>query len=174
MPVVWDAAVSTAIGATATIAGVVAGGMISRRGEDRRWLRDTQMGAYAAVLREYTRIEFELRSAYHRNMQPSIDWAPWGAALASLSLVATHDVGSATSALSEAMRSFEQFVLGGKRSGDEDLQAVTRIVASAQMTFVDTARRSLERSQHPLPWQLGGPPAPVREFDAMAQQEAET
>lgn len=171
MPVAWDAVASTAVGAVTTIAGVVAGGMIGRRGEDRRWLRDTQTGAYAAVLREYTRIEFELRSAYHRNQQPSIDWAPWGAALTSLSLVATRDVSAATVGLSEAMQSFEQFVLGGKRPDDEDLQCITRIVARAQMTFINAARRSLERSQHPLPWQLGGPPTVIRDSDGRRHQE---
>ncbi len=65
VPVPWDVLASTTGAVVATVVGVVVGGVVSRRGQDRHWLRDTQTEAYAAVLREYTRIEFDLRAGYH-------------------------------------------------------------------------------------------------------------
>lgn len=160
MAVPWDVVVSTVGGAAATVAGVLVGGIVGRRGQDRHWLRDTQAATYAAVLREYTRIEFDLRSAYYQERQPGIDWAPWGAALAALSLVATEEAATAAARLTEAMREFEQFVLGGRRETDDPLQRISGVVAESQLAFVNAARRSLDRSQRPLQWQLGGPPTP--------------
>lgn len=39
----------------------VAGGLLGRRTQTRHWLTDTKATTYAAVLREYTRVEFGLR-----------------------------------------------------------------------------------------------------------------
>lgn len=133
---------------------------MGRRSQDRHWLHDTQAATYAAVLREYTRIEFDLRSAYHQNQPPAIDWAPWGAATAALSLVSSEEFAAATSLFTEALAEFETFVYGGRRPDDDELHRIGRIVAEAQMAFVNAARRSLDRSQRPLPRQLGGPPTP--------------
>jgi hypothetical protein len=142
----------------ATVVGVLVGGFVGYRNQDRHWLKNTQAAAYAAVLREYTRIEFELRSAYYRDEPPSVDWAPWSAALASLSLVASPEVADTTHRFSSAMREFDQFVLGGKRVEDAELQRISSLLAEAQMAFVNAARRSLNRTQQPLTPQLGGPP----------------
>jgi hypothetical protein len=160
MPVPWEVLVSTAGGVAATIIGVAVGGVVSRRGQDRHWLRDTQTEAYAAVLREYTRIEFDLRVAYHQDRQVAPDWARWGAALATLSLVASPEVAIAAERLSLAMREFEEFVKGGRRPTHDELGGFSARLAQAQMAFVNTARRSLDGTQRPLDAQLGGPPTP--------------
>jgi hypothetical protein len=154
----WGVVVSTVGGVMATVVGVLVGGFVGYRSQDRHWLKNTQAAAYAVVLREYTRIEFQLRSAYYRDERPVVDWAPWGAALASLSLVASPQVADTTHRFSTAMREFEQFVLGGKRAEEAELHRVSAVLAEAQMAFVNAARRSLDRSQQPLTPQLGGPP----------------
>jgi hypothetical protein len=158
MAVSWDVVASAIGGVTATIVGVLVGGLVGHRNQDRQWFKNTQAAAYAAVLQEYTRIEFELRSAYYRDERPAVDWAPWGAALASLSLVASTQVADTTHRFTVAMRAFEQFVLGGKRADDTELHRISSVLADAQMAFVNAARRSLDRSQQPLKPQLGGPP----------------
>jgi hypothetical protein len=159
----WDVVASGGGAVVATVLGVVAGGVVTRRAQDRHWLRDTQAATYAAVLREYARIEIDLRTAYHQNRLPAVDWAPWGAALASLSLVASTEAAAITARFTEAIMEFERFVLGGKPAAtaperDAELRRVSQLVAEAQMAFVNAARQSLDRSQRPLRWQLGGPP----------------
>jgi hypothetical protein len=106
----------------------------------------------------YTRIEFDLRSACYQDKRTRIDWAPWGAALASLSLVASEEVAAATSRFTEAMREFKTFGLGGKRTKDDGLQLAAQVLAQAQMGFVNAARRSLDHSQRPCPGSSAVPP----------------
>lgn len=134
------------------------GGFVGHRSQDRHWLKDRQAATYAAVLQEYTRIEFELRSAYYRDERPVVDWAPWGAALAALGLVASPYVADTAQRFTLAMREFEQFVLGGKRAEDTELHQASRLLVEAQLAFVNAARLSLNRHQQPLTAQLGGPP----------------
>lgn len=44
--VVLDALVTTAAGAVSATVGVLVGGMVTRRAQDRQWLRDQQLVAY--------------------------------------------------------------------------------------------------------------------------------
>lgn len=158
MPVPWDVLASTTGAVAATVVGVVVGGVVSRRGQDRHWLRDTQTEAYAAVLREYTRIEFDLRAGYHHGSHAAPDWARWGAALATLSLVASPEVAAAAEGLSSALRRFEIAVTAAQRPTSDELAVFSGQVARAQMAFVNAARRALDGGQRPLDTQLGGPP----------------
>ena len=132
MQVAWAVVASTAGGAPPTSSACWSAVSVSRRSQDRHWLRDRR-ATYAAVLRVYTRIEFDLRSACYQDKRTRIDWAPWGAALASLSLVASEEVAAATSRFTEAMREFKTFDLGGKRTKDEGLQLAAQVLAQAQM-----------------------------------------
>ena len=106
-----------------------------------------------------TRIEFDLRLAYYQDKRPRIDRAPWGAALASLSLVASDEVAAATSRFTEAMREFKAFDLGGKRTKDDGLRVPgwpgTRPGPDGLWERGTMVARS---PTTPLPGQLGGPP----------------
>ena len=157
MQVAWAVVASTAGGAPPTSSACWSAVSVSRRSQDRHWLRDRR-ATYAAVLRVYTRIEFDLRSACYQDKRTRIDWAPWGAALASLSLVASEEVAAATSRFTEAMREFKTFGLGGKRTKDDGLQLAAQVLAQAQMGFVNAARRSLDHSQRPCPGSSAVPP----------------
>ncbi|WP_189254929.1 hypothetical protein [Lentzea flava] len=90
-----------------TLLGVLAGGVLARRTQERHWLKDTEAEAYAAVLREYTRVEFDLRMAHVERRAPKVDWAPWGAAPTALSLVAEDRAVSAAEQLARTFVSME-------------------------------------------------------------------
>jgi len=155
----WTVLVSTVGGALTTLLGVMAGGLLSRRAQERHWMRDAKATAYAAVVREYTRAEFDLRMAFHRRAAPKVDWAQWGGAVAALSLVADDEVVAAASAMGDAFVDLESFVLSGR----QDTARWGRLLESlvdAQMRFVNTARRSLDRAQPELHVRLGGPLLP--------------
>jgi hypothetical protein len=81
-----------------------------------------------------------------------------GAALASLSLVASEEAAAATSRFTEAMREFKAFDPGGKRTKDDERQLATQVLAQAQMVFVNAARRSPGHSQRPCPGSSAVPP----------------
>jgi hypothetical protein len=156
MQVAWAVVASTAGGAPPTSSACWPAVSVSRRSQDRHWLRGRR-ATYAAVLRVYTRIEFDLRSACYQDKRTRIDRAPWGAALASLSLVASEEVAAATSRFTEAMREFKTFGLGGKHQGRWAAAGCpgTRPGPDGLCERGTTVARSLTT---PLPWQLGGPP----------------
>jgi hypothetical protein len=57
---------------------VLAGGVLTRRTQEKHWMREARVEAYAAVLREYPRVQVELRSARQEVRRPEADWASWG------------------------------------------------------------------------------------------------
>jgi hypothetical protein len=152
----WQLVVSGVAGAATTLLGVVVGGVLGRRTQERHWLKDTRAASCAAVLREYTRAEFDIRLAYLGKRAPVVDWAPWGAALAGLSLVADDEVVAAAERLSGALQRLDAFVHAGELDEGE-WRDVQRAVVEAQMAFVNAARRSLDPSQAELRVRVGGP-----------------
>lgn len=154
----WEALISTAGGAAATIIGVVAGGVLGRRSQNQQWVRDNQTKTYSTFLQEVTKVEMELREAYIADRPLVFDWAPWNAALVSLSLVATREVAAAAAELTSGIGRFGLMV-DRSPTTREELQEIVSVLAAAQLAFVNAARRSLHHSQDPLDWQLGGPPA---------------
>ena len=46
--------VSTTAGALSATVGVVVGGIVTRRAQDRHWVRDKELVAYEDLLREYS------------------------------------------------------------------------------------------------------------------------
>ncbi|MFI0907071.1 hypothetical protein ACH4TE_26660 [Streptomyces sioyaensis] len=163
----WDAIVTTGIGAAATVAGILVGGVVGRRNQNQQWLRDTQSATCAAYLREFTAIEIELREAYLEDRSNTADWSPFNAALTSLSLVATPEVANAASELTEAIGRLALMVADQGPKDRDGLRRIMSELASRQVSFVNAARRSLDASQQPLGLQLGGPP-PWREIEPYA------
>jgi hypothetical protein len=149
--------VSTFGGVLTTLLGVGVGALLSRRAQERQWLKDAKAQAYAGVLRAYTRIEFDLRGAHlkkHSVLQ--VDWAPWGGALAALSLVADEDVVAAANRLAEVLNAMDVFVHRGEEQAEGWRELQAELIA-AQMGFVNTARRSLDRLQPVVRTRIGGP-----------------
>jgi hypothetical protein len=153
----WDVVASTAGGAIATILGVLVGSFVGHRTQERHWLRDKKAEVYANFLREYTRVEWDLRRAYLQEQAPQVDWAPWGAASTTISLVADAKVVTAAARIVEQFLRIEAFVRHGKRQ-DAEWQRLTAQLVEAQLGFVNAARRELDRSQPALQERIGGPP----------------
>jgi hypothetical protein len=153
----WTVFVSTAGGAVTSLLGVLVGGLLARRSQDRHWLKDTKASAYRALLREYTRTEFDVRRAYLGLLEVTeLDWARWGAAVTELSLVADDKVAVAAQGISDILVRMERQVHGGERDDDE-WRRLQHALVDAQRSFVTAARRSLSPSQPALTVRVGGP-----------------
>ncbi|MFF3601688.1 hypothetical protein [Kitasatospora indigofera] len=63
MAVDWDTLATTGLGAATTVFGIVVGGFVGRRSQDRQRVLDTRSAAYATFLREYAKAEIDLREA---------------------------------------------------------------------------------------------------------------
>jgi hypothetical protein len=111
---------------------------------------------YAAVLREYTRVEFGLRLAYFDRRPAEVDWATWSESLTSLSLVAEDEVVTAANVLAETIGLVGEHAHRSDQDGERWRHLQIQL-ADAQLTFVNAARRSLDRKQPPARARLGGP-----------------
>ncbi len=158
MAVPWELVISTAGGVAATVVGVVAGGVVGRRGQNEQWIRDNRTKAYADFLQAFATLEMELREAFLEDRPHTVDWVPWHSALTTISLVAPREVAAAASELTGAVGRFCELVDSSPKTR-EDLRGIHAVLVEGQMRFVNAARGSLDGSQSPLEWQLGGPPA---------------
>ncbi|MFG3034949.1 hypothetical protein ACGFZJ_41475 [Streptomyces sp. NPDC048253] len=158
LTVPWEIVISTAGGVAATVVGVFAGGVVGRRGQNEQWVRDNRTATYATFLREFVAVEIELRTAFLADRPHRLDWAPWNAALVALSLVATREVAAAAAELTSTVGRFAELVARSPKTREE-LREAQEALAAGQLRFVNAARVSLDGSQAPLDWQLGGPPA---------------
>ncbi|RZT78848.1 hypothetical protein EV382_2041 [Micromonospora violae] len=69
-----DIAVTTLGGALSATVGVFVGGLLTRRAQDRHWLRDRQLVAYQDLLREYATFSMILRRAHLGRTAWDYDW----------------------------------------------------------------------------------------------------
>ncbi|MBS2966839.1 hypothetical protein KGA66_27640 [Actinocrinis puniceicyclus] len=72
-------------GILATVLGVVLGSILTGRSQRSTWIRDRQLEAYAAIIREGTRAQLVLREHFKGHIH-RVDWTPWNEALATISL----------------------------------------------------------------------------------------
>ncbi|MFI9243799.1 hypothetical protein ACIGXF_14620 [Streptomyces sp. NPDC053086] len=161
MAVPWDLLISTAGGVAATVVGVIAGGIVGRRGQNRQWLQGTQTVAYERFLQAFGAVEAELREAFLEERQPApAIWGPFNAGVQSLSLVATREAAAATLELCDVVEDFTLLFHGrhGRQPTDlEQLRPIHSALEEAHLKFVNAARRSLDPSQERLDQTLGGP-----------------
>lgn len=153
----WAVIATSAGGVATTLLGVVVGGLLGRRTQSRQWLTDTKATSYAAVLREFTRVEFALRIAYADRRPAEVEWAAWSEALTSLSLVAEDEVVVAADALARAVADVSGAAHQEPRGPQAQWRAALGRLADAQLGFVNAARRSLDSRQPPAVARLGGP-----------------
>ncbi|MFD7342663.1 hypothetical protein ACFV98_42965 [Streptomyces violascens] len=158
MAVNWDTLATTGLGAATTVLGIVIGGFVGRRSQDRQRVLDTRSAAYATFLREYAKAEIDLREAYTANRPNTVDWDSFNGALVALSLVAPHEVSAAVRPILEALGELCVLIVREPKIARE-YQLVHEALSQGQIAFVNAARRSLDSSQGPLDWVMGGPPA---------------
>jgi len=156
---VLDTVLTTAGGALSVAVGVVMGAVLSRRAQDRHWLREKQLVSYQELMRQYATFAMVLRRAHLGRTGWDYDWAVWSAALTSASLVAPVEVADEIDAFGSAVGTFLQKAgvdtLTDALSLDEFEQAMLA-PAMAQISLVNAIRRSLDKDQRPLSMWIGG------------------
>ena len=83
---------SVSAGAVSATEGVLVGGMVTRRAQDRQWLRDQQLFAYQELFSHYAKFTMELRRAHGDRRGWDYDRGEWNAALMRVSLIAPAEV----------------------------------------------------------------------------------
>jgi hypothetical protein len=151
--------ITTAAGALFATVGVIVGGVVTRRAQDRQWLRDKQLAAYEELLRQYSRFAMELKRAHAGRRPEEYDWAEWSAALVSASLVAPSDVAVAIDGFGRAIDPFLAVVAGNPVEHPltvDEFERASQGPANAQLALVNAIRRSLGKAQGALPVWIGG------------------
>lgn len=157
LTVSWDLLISTAGGVTATVVGVIAGGVVGRRGQHQQWLQGTQTAAYEKFLQAFGAVEAELREAFLDERRPAVDWVPFVAAQHSVSLVADPATSAAAERVCEILEDFTILFHGRQPTDLEELRPIHTALGEAHLSFVNAARCSLAPSQRSLDRSLGGP-----------------
>ncbi|TDC68747.1 hypothetical protein E1200_10725 [Actinomadura sp. GC306] len=147
---------TTGVGAVATIIGIVVGGFVGRRSEERKWVRDAKAEAFVKFLEQYVSLEIDLRDAYSEGRADAADWQGYNTALVALSLVAPREVSAAVEPMEEAIQ--EMIILGDGPPNHTEYERVHALMTESYSKFVNEARRSLDRKSEPLEFLVGGPP----------------
>jgi hypothetical protein len=108
--------ISTAGGITATVVGVIAGGVVGRRSQNRQWLQEARTAAYEKFLQAFGAVETELREAFVDRRAPAVVWAPFNAAPQSMSLVASQEAMAAAERICDIIEEFTILFHGGART----------------------------------------------------------
>jgi hypothetical protein len=154
------ASLTTFGGALSATLGVLVGGVVTRRVQERHWLRDRQLRAYEELLAQYARFMMELRRGHLDRRPVDVDWAAWSVALTTASLVAPRRVALAMDEFARAVRVFLDAVASRDpvtNPADEQLLTdSSRQSAVAHLGLLNAIRRSMGRSLDPLEFFLGG------------------
>jgi hypothetical protein len=152
--------VTTFGGALSATLGVLVGGVVTRRVQERHWLRDKQLHAYEELFSQYARFMMALRRAHLSRTPVDIDWGAWSVSLTSASLVAPLGVARAIDAFGRAVRVFLDALSTRDPVADPVDEAVlteaSRPAAAAHLALLNAIRRSMGRSLEDLPFYLGG------------------
>lgn len=152
--------ITTFGGALSATLGVLVGGVVTRRVQERHWLRDKQLRAYEELFTQYARFTMALRRAHLGRTPVDVDWGAWSASLTSASLVAPLRVARAIDAFGSAIGLYLDAVTTRNPVTDpvdeEGLTEASRPAAAAHLVLVNAIRRSMGRSLGELPFYLGG------------------
>ncbi|MFC7272765.1 hypothetical protein ACFQS1_02125 [Paractinoplanes rhizophilus] len=152
--------VTTLGGAFSATLGVLVGGAVTRRVQERHWLRDRQLQAYQELFAQYSRFMMALRRAHLDRRGTDVDWAAWSAALTAASLVAPLEVARAIDRFAKAVAIFLGKVATRDPATDpvdeKGLDEASRPAAAAHLALLNAIRRSLGRALEDVPFYLGG------------------
>lgn len=156
-----DTLITTAAGAISATIGVVVGGVVTRRAQDRQWLRDRQLAAYQELFSHYAKFTMEIGRAHADRRGWDYDWGEWSAVLTRVSLVAPRDVAGAIDQYGQAVDAFLEKVarradpLKNPLSPDE-FHAAHQEVDQAQIQLVNAIRRALSNDRTGILFKIGG------------------
>ena len=152
--------VTTFGGALSATLGVLVGGVVTRRVQERHWLRDRQLQAYQELFAQYARFMMTLRRAHLDRRPADVDWAAWSVALTSASLVAPLSVARAIDGFGRAVGVYLAAVATHDPVTDpvdeDTLTEASRPAAAAHLTLLNAIRRSMGRTLEEIPFFLGG------------------
>jgi hypothetical protein len=151
---------TTVGGALSATLGVVVGGLVTRRAQERHWLRDRQLKAYEELFAQYATFMMALRTAHSVRRPAEVDWVAWSVSLTSASLVAPADVARAVDVFGRAINGFldilGQYNPAENPIDDPAFDAAATPPAEAHLALLNTVRRSLGGRLGELPFYLGG------------------
>jgi hypothetical protein len=152
--------VTTLGGALSATLGVLVGGVVTRRAQERHWLRDRQLQAYQELFNQYARFMMALRRAHLDHAPVDVDWASWSVALTTATLVSPLSVARAMDAFGEAVGVFLTKVAARDPVtdpvDDAGLTEASRPAAAAHLDLLNAIRRSMGSSLEDMPFYLGG------------------
>ncbi|WP_266394924.1 hypothetical protein [Streptomyces canus] len=158
-----DTLVTTAAGALFATIGVLVGGIVTHRAQDRQWLRDKQLLAYQELISHYAKFTMIISRAHADRQGWDYDWSEWSAALTRASLVAPADVAAEIDNFGKAIGAFLDKVARDRARdpardplSQEEFAQANRAPAQAQVQLVNAIRRSLSKDQKALPFWIGG------------------
>ncbi|WP_406115257.1 hypothetical protein [Kitasatospora purpeofusca] len=109
-----ESLITTVAGAASATVGVLVGGLVTRRGQDRQWSRDQQLLAYQELLSHYARFTMVLKRAHADRSGWDYDWAEWSAVLTRVGLVAPAEVAREVDTVRTPLGEAE-FLAAGRR-----------------------------------------------------------
>ena len=154
-----DTLVTTGAGALSATIGVLVGGIVTHRAQDRQWLRDKQLLAYQELISHYAKFTMIISRAHAGRQGWDYDWSEWSAALTRASLVAPAAVAVEIDNFGKAIGEFlDQAARDPTRAplSKEEFSRANRAPAQAQVRLVNAIRRSLSKDQKALPFWIGG------------------
>jgi hypothetical protein len=154
-----DVVVTTGAGALSATVGVVVGSLLTRHAEQRQWLLDRQLAAYADLLGHYARFTMTISRAHADRSGWDYDWGAWSASLVAASLVAPGRVAREIDAFGAAVGGFLTATGAYDSTTNpltpEEFRAANARVQPAQARLVNAIRRSLG-DRDDLGFTLGG------------------
>jgi hypothetical protein len=135
-------------GIVATLVGVVLGGVLTRRAQERQWLRDRQLEACLGIMRESNRAQFALRAAWREGTRP--DWVPWNEALTIVSFVHGPEIVTSAQQIDETFWETNHKIGSGQIASEEAWAQVRDVIEKARLDFVNLARRHLTEQREPV------------------------
>lgn len=155
----WQTMLTTVVGALSATVGVVAGAVLTRRAQDRHWVRDKQLAAYQELLRQYATFAMILRRAHIDRRDWDYDWAVWSAALTSASLVASREVAVEIDRFAQAVGGFLRLAAVDTTTAalsPEEFDQAMRAPGRAQLALVNAIRHAISGHRTDLSVWLGG------------------
>ena len=141
--------------------GVVAGALVTNRGQDRHWLHDQQLAAYRDLLGHYANYSMMLTRAHADRKRWDYDWGAWSTALISTSLVAPDHVAALIGDFDDAIRVLRETASARNPTEDpmtrDEIRELGAPGARAQVLLVNAMRKSLGMREH-LTEPVGGVP----------------
>jgi hypothetical protein len=168
----WSLIITTVGAVLTTLLGVLVGGAITSRSQQRHWSRDRQTEACAQVLRESSNVLIQLAAANGRLVNPTteqlerpvpglptlLDWRPWNEALAMASLLADHQLVEAALTIDAEIWPIH-LKIKARAVAEGDWFALRDKIEDRRRDFVNVARNHLA-SAGPKLTRLTGRPNP--------------